>query len=833
MTRRTEDTSKKIERYSSRNKSKSMMNKVLYHRYETPIPLFIFEFILAFLADGLKTLLRFVLWLVGIVGGISVVAAIIAGIVVYPKYSEYSKFADEVVSESTKDTFKTEESTYVYAADGSIIAKLRGNQDSIYLSYDNIPENVINAFVAIEDQNYWDNSGVDFKGILRAGLDAMLSSGDNLRGASTITQQLSRSIFLTNEVSLERKFKEMFIAWDLTDKYTKKQIMEFYVNNCFFANNYYGIEAASYGYFSKPSSELTLGQITYLCAIPNGPSYYDPVKHPERALDRRDHILRNMVECGYIEESEYIQATNEEVVLNRQKYKFNSYETTYAVDCAVKQLMKQNDFQFRYSFENMKDYKDYKSTYDKEYKRMKDELYTGGYKIYTSLNPEKQDELQKALDKQLSNVDNSVDESTGAFKLQGAITAIDNTTNKVIAVVGGRSSSETEDDNEVYGLNRAYQSYRQPGSSIKPLIVYGPALMNGYTPESMVENIDVSVAKQPGTDVQALHGEQMTLANALTWSKNGVAWKLFDELSPNYGFSFLSNMRFESICPDDYNDAASLGGLTYGATTVEMASGFNTIVNDGYYNEPTCLVRLLNSDGDNIYEQAKEKSIYTEDAAKTLQSLLVNVVNEGTARGLNWSGSSKTIAAGKTGTTNDNKDGYFCGFTPYYTVAVWVGYDQPKKMSSLQGASYPGQIWKASMLELIKGQEVVSNFDDNEISILDPNEPVKTEGVTGENSSETLPEEAYTEFMPGRADEEELSPGYTVYNYRVDHTLGKQIATLIEQMKAVDKSLADANAQVDLLYQQAKALVEQIFGVTYRAEMDGTLATAYQQAKGQ
>ena len=196
------------------------------------------------------------------------------------------------------------------------MTELSKNSDTVYLPYDQIPPNVVNAFVAIEDRTFWENPGIDIKSIVKVIIDAVVSKGKNIRGASTITQQLARSIFLSNGVSMDRKFQEIAISLELTEKYSKEQIMEFYVNNVFFANGYYGIEAAAQGYFSKPASELTLSETAYLCAIPNSPSRYNPYNDKNRAVDRRDLILDAMYEVGFISWEDMEQAKNEEIRIN-------------------------------------------------------------------------------------------------------------------------------------------------------------------------------------------------------------------------------------------------------------------------------------------------------------------------------------------------------------------------------------------------------------------------------------------------------------------------------------------------------------------------------------
>jgi len=262
---------------------------------------------------------------------------------------------------------------------------------------------------------------------------------------------------------------------------------------------------------------------------------------------------------------------------------------------------------------------------------------------------------------------------SGIYALQGAATAIDNETGKVVAIVGGRDQEVT-----TYTLNRAFQSFRQPGSAIKPILVYAPALEKGYTSNSVVYDIDVSKAKEPGVDVLTLTGPAMSLRNGVERSRNGVAWSVYVDITPEYGMSFLTKMRFDNIVPGDYYPATALGGFTYGATTEEMAGAYATLVNGGLYRNPTCLVSMLDKNGGDIYREAEETRVYSEDKSMVMVDILKGVVSHGTAAGMGWR--SEIEAAGKTGTTNDNKDVWFVGLTPKYVMATWYGYNENEPM---------------------------------------------------------------------------------------------------------------------------------------------------------
>ncbi|MBO6150448.1 MAG: transglycosylase domain-containing protein [Clostridium sp.] len=676
----------------------------------------------------------------------------------YPIYEDYRKQTENIVAESDLSTFRLQEASYIYDTNGSIIAKLTGDEDSSYLPYEEIPENAINAFVAIEDRTFWENPGIDVRGILRVMVDYVRSDGGEMHGASTITQQLARNRFLTREVSIERKLKEMLIALDLTEKYTKEQLMEFYVNDINYANYYYGLEAAAKGYFNKSADQLTLSQTAYLCAIPNRPTYYNPYNHPERAVERRNKILSDMKDMGYITDSQYQEAVNEEMVVERQKVPMHNYETTYAIDCAIRFLMRRDGFEFRYGFRNEDEYKQYTKHYNEVYEQERNALYTGGYSLYTSLDPVKQQNLQDAIDSGLS-FDTKVSDS-GVYALQGAATALDNDSHKVVAIVGGRTQEIT-----TYTLNRAFQSFRQPGSSIKPVVVYTPALENGWKSNTTVTDIDVDAAKEPGVSARNLGGATMPLRSAVERSRNGVAWSIYDNLTPQLGLAYLTQMRFDHIVPQDYYPATALGGFTYGVTTEEMAGAYSALVNSGTYREPTCIVRLVNNEGTDIFEEYPALQVYQQTSADMMVDIMKGVVTRGTAASMGWN--NRVQAAGKTGTTNGSKDGWFCGVTPYYTVTVWVGYDRPKRLSSLYGGTYPAQIWKKAMLSLTEDRADVQ-FPE-----------AKQDKGYGNGT-----------YLAGYPEDREIADNYTVRDFRSDHEAADHI------MKILDGSVNGGSSEI-------------------------------------
>lgn len=594
------------------------------------------------------------------------------------------------VKESTKDTFRAEQTSQVYDVNGTRIMSLRGTKDVSYLTSDEIPEEVKEAMVSIEDKKFYSHGGIDFKAIIRA-VWAMVRNGEVTQGGSTITQQLARTIFLNNDRTWQRKMEEIFIATELEKKYTKDEILEFYLNNIYFGNGYYGIQAASRGYFDTDVSFLSLSQMAYLCAIPNNPTMYNPYKNPDNTLGRRDRILKNMYEDGKISRREYKDAKQETIVLSTAEptKRYDAVET-YACYCATRALMEQQGFEFRTDFSSEEDRKTYEDAYQEQYKTCEQSLYTGGYRIYTSIDLSMEEQLQNAVDEKLQDFTDVNEE--GIYTLQSAAVCIDNETGFVKAIVGGRSQ-----EYDGHMLNRAYQSYRQPGSAIKPLIVYTPALERGYTPDTIVEDAPIEDGPE---NASGRYLGSVTLRYAVENSINTVAWNLLEEMTPATGISYLKEMNFAKLSPEDERPAASLGGFTNGVSPVEMAAAYATIENDGKYREPTCIVEIQDADGNAIYQKIEdEKQVYKTNAARWMTNILEGVLTQGTAKGLAL---SETASAAKTGTTNSNKDGWFVGYTKYYTTSVWVGYDIPAELPGLTGASYPGEIWYDYMENLHK-----------------------------------------------------------------------------------------------------------------------------------
>ena len=605
--------------------------------------------------------------------------------------------AIEAVRTSDIEDMQGQRVGIIYDSTGGVIAELKNERNIRYLTSEEIPQNVKDAFISVEDKRFYKHNGVDFFALTRA-VVKLINKDAITQGGSTITQQLSRNVFLSHEVSWQRKVKEMFVAWELERTYSKDQILEFYVNNIFYANNCYGIESASQKYFGKTISECSVSEVAFLCAIPNSPSNFDPLDHKENTLKRRDVILKAMYENKKLSKEDYEAALAETIEVDSHSKSYEqSWAKSYAIHCVVEEMMAADGFEFQYDFEQVTDREDYEELYNETFAKYREKLYLAGYEIYTSIDPVQQKALQSAIDVKLEEYNTK--NTNGSYALQCAATCIDNETGLVTAMVGGRSQEDVS-----YDYNRAYLSKRPPGSAIKPLVVYTPLLERGYTAESML--IDKKEAEGPKNANNSYAGS-VSLRTAVEKSINTVAWSKFNELGAETAMQYLLDMNFEDIMPQDYTGSSALGGFTRGASTLEMSGAYTALANGGVYRNPSCILRVEDSYGNIVFEHAaEEKQVYEQSAAVAMTKILQGVMTNGTAKGQGVSGMP---SAGKTGTTNENKDGWFAGYTPYYTTSIWVGYDSPRWLKGLTGSAYPAEIWH-NFMEEIHGDLPAKNF---------------------------------------------------------------------------------------------------------------------------
>ncbi len=660
-------------------------------------------------------------------------------------------------------------SSFVYDKDGNELVKLVAqNSNRIPVSIDKIPKQLQNAFVAIEDERFYEHNGIDLKGIMRAGYKG-LTSGHFSEGASTITQQLIKNNVFTDWVDgesgiekVKRKLQEQYLAIELSKIMSKEEVLENYLNTINLGQNTLGVQAASKRYFNKDVSELTISECAVIAAITQNPSKYNPISHPEYNKERRQKVLDDMKEQGYITEEEYQTAINENVYDRIQVVNSDTEEKkiySYYVDEVTEEVMKDLQEQLGY-------------TANQAYYA----LYSGGLKIYTVQDPE----IQKICDEEFSNTDNypagtkvslsyelsvetkggeivnhSVqmleeyfkeqegsdfdlvfkDEETARSYVQKykeaklsstdkiigekititpqpqcSFTIMDQHTGYVKAVVGGRGTKEAS-----LTLNRATNTMRQPGSTFKVLAAYAPALDTGAKTLASVQD-DTEYYYSNGRKVSNWYSSGYkglcTIRYGIEQSLNIVAVKTLTDITPQLGFNYLKNFGFTTLVErrenanggveSDVIQALALGGVTDGVKNIELNAAYAAIANGGQYMKPIYYTKILDKDGKVLLENIPQtKQVISPQAAYLLTDAMEDVVTKGTGGAAAVSGQH---VAGKTGTTSSNKDVWFAGYTPYYTATVWAGYDNNL---SLEGdeKNFHKKIWKNIMTRVHEGLE--------------------------------------------------------------------------------------------------------------------------------
>lgn len=583
-------------------------------------------------------------------------------------------------------------SSRIYDKDGHEVTKIYDTENRIAIDIDKVPKHVQDAFIAVEDRNFWRHFGLDIKGIARAVYNDLRNRP--LQGASTITQQLARNAFpIGNERSLRRKLQEAILALELERRYTKKEILEMYLNRILFGRDAYGIEAAARTYFNKPAEKLTLAEGALLAGLPQAPNDYEPIGHPERAVKRRNLVLSLMAENGFITAEEAEKARQEPLKLNpgEQKWRSAQYPAPHFVDYVLAHLLKK---------------------YPPEL------VYQGGLKIYTTLDRRIQEAAEKAVQKHL---DKEFPLEKDKDAPQAALVVIDPWTGYLRAIVGGR------DHKRVLELNRAWYNpdanccVRQPGSAFKPLAVYAPALATKkHTAASVWDDSLKSYKNWQPKNYDRKYRGLTTMREAVRRSANTVAVRVLENIGPAAGVAFAQKLGITTLVTDgsanDLNLATALGGLTRGVSVMEMAQAYAAFANGGQRVEPLAILRVVDASG-NVLEENKphlERAMSPEVAyimADMLRSVVEPQPNGGWIE--NWGTGKEALVpnwptAGKTGTTSDNKDVWFVGFTPKYAAAVWIGRDNPKKAASLPasisgGGKHPARIFRDTMVAAHKG----------------------------------------------------------------------------------------------------------------------------------
>lgn len=743
-----------------------------------------------------KTLL--VLFVLAFVG--ACLAAGYVGSQVWPYVEEYKEVAYEKFESIGPNTFTYLADTVIYDKDGNLISEINVNNYE-YVDIENVSKWVSEGYIAVEDKRFKVHNGIDYKGLTRAALTIFKTGGEVTQGGSTITQQVLKNGLLTQERTLKRKLIEFFLAPEFEKQYTKQEIMEFYVNTCFYGNNCYGIETASLYYFAKPSSELTIGEAAVLVGMSNNGTLYNPRKNYDLVKEKQIIVLGEMLEEGFITEEEYNTVKEEPLnfVYEREARVKENYQTSYAIHCAILALMEQEGFEFEYIFANEKANTDYNNRYSELYNEIGSKVRAGGYTIYTSLDTTKQEQLQTIIDSALSKYTEKAED--GRYTFQGAAVVVNNDTGFVEAIVGGRG---TDDE-----FNRAFLAKRQPGSSIKPIVVYAPAFNTGlYYPSLIMNDVDDPEDKYYPKNYGGSHRGLMPIREALGRSINTIAYQIMKDIGPNTGLKYLEKMKFSSLSYlDNNNTSISLGGFTYGVRVTDMAKAYSTLVNQGNFIDNTCIYKIEFQNEGVIYEEDSAIiSVYEPDAAYLTVDSCKGVLEAyyGTA------GSRKLknqVAMAKTGTTNSAKDVWFCGSTEYYSMAVWVGYDTPKD-TGLTGGSIPGLIWNQMMTEIHKDLEKVE-FEKPEtvVSLSIDSEGKISKYPTGQT-------DLFSQALIDKAEDERLglieAKKISMDNERVNDirddldVLYRYVIKDIKGLNYLKTSFANFEAEIGEIYQEDK-----------------------------
>ncbi|HHT63038.1 MAG: transglycosylase domain-containing protein [Bacillota bacterium] len=588
---------------------------------------------------------------------------------------------------------ETESTSFIYDANGDMFVKLHTAENRTPVELSAMPTYLIDAFIATEDVRFYQHPGVDVRRIIGA-LIADIRNRSFSEGASTLTMQLVRNAILEDqEKRMERKIKEAFLAIQVERHYTKDEILSFYLNEIYFGHGAHGVQAAAQHYFGKDVGDLTLGESAMLAGLVRNPRIYSPFLNPENAIYIRNVVLNNMVRYNKISQAEADQAKEE--TLNLAEYKkTNDYLYPWFTDYVIDQA------------EDLLQEAGLDSSL----------LYTGGLKIYSTLDPK----VQKAAEEAYSNEDNFPKSST-SDPIQSAMAVMDPKTGQVKALIGGREYQTKR------GLNRATDIKRQPGSAIKPIAVYAPALEQGFSPSSVVDDVPTTFgsASKPyrPTNYDGKYRGLITMREAVQYSVNVPAVKFLSTIGISEGFNFAKKLGLPLDDKNDKNLSLALGGLTHGVSPLNLAAAYSAFANQGVYIEPHVITKIVDQNGNTIVDVTPKKTIaMKEQTAYLMTDMLKTVVNAGTGTRAKMN----RPVAGKTGTTqlpdkpifnnvrgSSNKDAWFAGYTPELVGVVWMGYDEdvddngkPNYLKQVYGGQYPARIWKYVMEKSLEGVPV-------------------------------------------------------------------------------------------------------------------------------
>ena len=640
-----------------------------------------------------------------------------------------------------------DKTSFIYDSEGNLITDYKGTEDRIMVSIDEIPEMLQNAFIAVEDARFYEHNGVDVKRIVGA-LVANFTSGST-QGGSTITQQLIKQTVLSSEQSYKRKLQEAYLAMELETRYTKKQILESYLNTIFLGGSYYGVRVAAYGYFGKSLDQLTLRECAMLAGLTRSPNYYNPRSNfytrntegsstPDITNNRTDYVLRQMRENGLITAQQYNAALDRSTasVLEKSPASTDMYAYPHYVEYAISDVV-----------DTFLDLNGLEDTSANRY-AMENKLRTGGYSVYLCLDTEIQEIVEDTLANwssypRLRDPSDKVYQSrnsdgtyTEIEQPQAAACVFDYRTGELKAIVGGRYKPTTRKT-----LNRASGMTMPVGSSIKPLTVYAPAIDLGASPASIAYNMPVPISgwkdssgkdswpknyggggyKGPQSFRSALRNSYNTAAAQILMTYVGV--------SRSVEYLHLMGIPDKNINADPFGLALGSSGLT----PVQMAVAFGTIANKGVYQQPLSFSRIVDSNGNvvvDMHQQQDRHQVFKPSTAYLVVDMLKEAVQSGTGTKAKI---SSQVVAGKTGTNSDSKGVFFAGMTGWYSGSVWIGHDNYKALSSkATGGNAAAPLWQSFMEKIHKAK----NLDSREIIDGTPSDynlvRVTTCGVSGQ-----------------------------------------------------------------------------------------------------
>lgn len=602
------------------------------------------------------------------------------------------------------------------------LTTVKSSENRIWIDGDQIPQHMKDALVAIEDKRFYTHKGVDWFRTAHAALN--MFTGGSTFGGSTITQQLIKNLTQQDDITVQRKLLEIFQALDLEKNYDKDEILEYYLNAVYFGEGCYGVQTAAQTYFGKDAKDLSVAEAASIVGITNLPTYYDPFYSVENNKERQENVLREMYKQGYLKKAEYEEAKNEELDFVRGENSpsssnvYSYYEEVVLSD-VIGDLAKAKGIS-RNAASQL--------------------VHNAGYEIYACIDKD----IQAKVDAIYTDPE-KLPKTYGSTKsqLQSAIVIIDQATGEIKALRGG-----TGDKTINYGLNRATGTTRPPGSSIKPIAVYGPAVEYGLiSPSTLVLDKDEKHVQLTHTSWYPKNSPPgwdgiITITTALQKSKNTVAAQIVDKLTPSASLEFLrSRLGVTSLIDSDADYAAmALGEPHYGITVREMAQAYTALANDGVFTYSRTYTMVKDRSGKIILDnQPQTIQAFSQNTARTMTYMLNNAATYGTGH---ESRLSNMPVAGKTGTTSANRDRWFCGYTPYYTCAVWTGYDTPETMAF--SGNPATQIWQKVMSAVhadLPRKEFNISYGGSATGIFGTREELEEQALTEEEKKQKEEEE--------------------------------------------------------------------------------------------